>query len=199
MTTAPQPYEQEIDSAAAQYGVPVALLRELIRAESGFQPNVTSPAGAQGIAQLMPATSASLGVNPFDPAASIGAAAHLLSSYLTQYGGSVDKALAAYNAGPGAVQQYGGVPPYPETRSYVSRIMAAAGYSAGATVSTSPAFNPFSLPGDLADTVVQKIVDAVWSVGRPVLLTGALVTAGGVIVALGLWRAVQRSRPGAGP
>ncbi|MHB1776963.1 MAG: NlpC/P60 family protein [Acidimicrobiales bacterium] len=113
-------------SAAGQYGVPVGLLTAVAQHESGFDPNAVSPAGAEGLMQLMPGTAAGLGVNPFDPAQAIDGAAQLLSGYLRQYG-SVPLALAAYNAGPGAVAQYGGIPPYPETQQYVSSIMAELG------------------------------------------------------------------------
>jgi cell wall-associated NlpC family hydrolase len=113
-------------SAASQYNVPVGLLTAVAQHESGFDPNAVSPAGAEGLMQLMPGTAAGLGVNPFDPAQAIDGAAQLLSGYLQQYG-SVALALAAYNAGPGAVAQYGGIPPYPETQQYVSSIMAELG------------------------------------------------------------------------
>lgn len=113
-------------SAAGQHGVPVTLLTAVAQQESGFDPNAVSSAGAEGIMQLMPGTAAGLGVNPFDPAQAISGAAQLLSGYLQQFG-SVPMALAAYNAGPAAVQQYGGVPPYPETQQYVSSIMAQLG------------------------------------------------------------------------
>jgi peptidoglycan DL-endopeptidase CwlO len=108
--------------AAARYNVPASLLVAVARTESGFQPNAVSSAGAEGIMQLMPATAAGLGVDPLDPTAAINGAANLLSQYLAQYG-SVPLALAAYNAGPAAVAQAGGIPPYPETQAYVSTIM----------------------------------------------------------------------------
>ena len=93
-------------------------------AESGFNPGAVSPAGAQGIAQFMPGTAASYGLrDPFDPVAAVDAQAHLMSDLLRQFR-SVPLALAAYNAGPGAVAGCGCVPPYPETRAYVARILA---------------------------------------------------------------------------
>jgi soluble lytic murein transglycosylase-like protein len=93
-------------------------------AESGFNPGAVSPAGAQGIAQFMPGTAASYGLrNPFDAAAAIDAQAHLMSDLLRQFR-SVPLALAAYNAGPGAVAPCSCIPPYPETRAYVARILA---------------------------------------------------------------------------
>ena len=99
-----------------------------INAESGFNPNAVSSAGAIGIAQFMPGTAAGLGVDPWDPEASLAAAARLMRSYLDRFG-DYALALAAYNAGPGAVEQYGGVPPYAETQTYVARILGAQGTS----------------------------------------------------------------------
>jgi soluble lytic murein transglycosylase-like protein len=119
------PFKAEIDAAAAKYGIDPALLRGLIRQESNFDPNAGSPAGAQGLAQLMPGTAAALGVtNPLDPAQSIDGGAKYLRQQLDAFGGDVTKALAAYNAGPGAVQRYGGVPPYAETQNYVRQVQA---------------------------------------------------------------------------
>lgn len=117
------------DAAAQQYGIPASLLAAVAKQESGFDTNAVSSAGAEGLMQLMPATASGLGVNPFDPSQAVDGAAQLLSGYLQQYGGSVPLALAAYNAGPGAVSEYGGVPPYPETQSYVSDILASLGAS----------------------------------------------------------------------
>jgi soluble lytic murein transglycosylase-like protein len=126
----PSPYAQEISAAAARNGVDPALLTGLIRAESGFDPNAASPAGAQGLAQLMPGTAASLGVtNPLDPAQSIEGGARYLRQQLDRFGGDPSKALAAYNAGPGAVERFGGVPPYAETQAYVRKVL---GYANGA-------------------------------------------------------------------
>lgn len=109
-------------AAGRRYGIDPLLLASVAKQESGFQTGVVSGAGAQGLMQLMPATAAGLGVSPFDPASAIEGAAQLLSGYLHDYGGSVPMALAAYNAGPGAVAAYRGVPPYAETESYVSNI-----------------------------------------------------------------------------
>jgi soluble lytic murein transglycosylase-like protein len=119
------PFKAEIDAAAQKYGIDPALLRGLIRQESNFDPNARSGAGAVGLSQLMPGTAASLGVtNPLDPAQSIDAGARYLRQQLDAFGGDVQKALAAYNAGPGAVKRYGGVPPYGETQNYVRQVMA---------------------------------------------------------------------------
>ena len=118
------PYGELFQAAAAKYGVDAKLLVAVARQESGFNPKAVSPAGAQGIMQLMPGTAAGLGVkNSFDPAEAIDGATRLLKSLQQQFG-RTDLALAAYNAGPGAVHRYDGIPPYPETQNYVRSIMA---------------------------------------------------------------------------
>jgi cell wall-associated NlpC family hydrolase len=117
------PYADLFQQAAGVHGLDPALLAAVARQESGFDPQAVSPAGAQGLMQLMPGTAQGLGVtNPFDPAQAIGGAAQLLDSLLDRFG-STELALAAYNAGPGAVLRYDGVPPYPETQAYVTSIM----------------------------------------------------------------------------
>ena len=114
-----------IDDAARRYRIDPALLDSVIRQESGFRPDVVSSAGAVGLMQLMPGTARELGVSdPFDPAQNVEGGAKYLRSLLDRYDGRLDLALAAYNAGPGAVDHFGGVPPYRETREYVSSIMA---------------------------------------------------------------------------
>jgi soluble lytic murein transglycosylase-like protein len=151
----PGPYKAEIDAAAAKYGLDPALLRGLIRAESNFNPNAGSPAGAQGLTQLMPGTAASLGVtNINDPAQNIDAGAHYLKQQLDAFGGDVTKALAAYNAGPGAVKRYGGVPPYAETQAYVRRVQQYADeYRRQSQSQTQPAA-AISAPGALSYSTV---------------------------------------------
>jgi soluble lytic murein transglycosylase-like protein len=117
-------YEALIDQAAARNGLDPAVLHGLIQQESGFDPSATSAAGAAGLTQLMPGTASSLGVsNPLDPAESIEGGARYLGEMMGQFGGNTADALAAYNAGPGAVKQYGGVPPYAETESYVTKVL----------------------------------------------------------------------------
>lgn len=118
------PYADLINSAAARTGVPGELLAAVAKQESGFNARAVSPAGAQGLMQLMPGTARGLGVeNSFDPAQAIDGGARLLRSLLDKFG-STELALAAYNAGPGAVSRYGGIPPYRETQNYVRNIMA---------------------------------------------------------------------------
>jgi soluble lytic murein transglycosylase-like protein len=117
-------YNPLIEQAAARYGLDPAVLHGLIQQESGFNPSAQSSAGAAGLTQLMPGTASSMGVtNPMDPAESIEGGARYLSQLMSEFGGNTEDALAAYNAGPGAVQQYGGIPPYAETQGYVSKVL----------------------------------------------------------------------------
>jgi soluble lytic murein transglycosylase-like protein len=119
----PARYAPAISRAAQRWNVSAALLAAQLYAESNFNPNARSSAGAQGIAQFMPGTAAAYGLDdPFDADAAIDAQAHLMRDLLRQFG-SVPLALAAYNAGPGAVSRCGCIPPYPETRGYVARIL----------------------------------------------------------------------------
>jgi soluble lytic murein transglycosylase-like protein len=122
-------YDALIEAAAARNNVDPAVLHGLIQQESDFDPSSQSSAGAMGLTQLMPGTASSLGVsNPLDPAESIEGGAKYLAQQLAHFGGNTEDALAAYNAGPGAVEQYGGVPPYAETQSYVEKVL---GYAEG--------------------------------------------------------------------
>lgn len=110
------------DAAADKYGLPRELVRSVMHAESNFQRQAVSPKGAIGLMQLMPGTAAQLGVNPFDPAQNVDAGTRYLRELLEKYNGGLRHALAAYNAGPGAVDKYNGVPPYRETVNYIFRI-----------------------------------------------------------------------------
>jgi hypothetical protein len=116
------PYANLFTQAATRHGVDASLLAAVASQESGFDSQAVSPAGAQGLMQFMPATARGLGVNPLDPSSAIDGAARYLSSLTRQFG-STDLALAAYNAGPGTVSRYGGIPPYPETQNYVRAVM----------------------------------------------------------------------------
>lgn len=116
-------FDDAIQFAAEEYAVDDALIRAIIHAESAYQPEALSPKGAQGLMQLMPATQAELQiVDVFDPVSNIDGGTLYLSRLLDQFDQSVELAAAAYNAGPGAVREYGGIPPYKETREYVRRI-----------------------------------------------------------------------------
>jgi hypothetical protein len=117
------PYANLFQAAGAKYGLDPKLLSAVARAESGYDPTSVSGAGAQGLMQLMPETAKSLGVNPFDPAQAVDGAARMLAGNLQKFG-STDLAVAAYNAGAGAVSRYGGIPPYPETQAYVRKVLA---------------------------------------------------------------------------
>lgn len=123
----PEAYRGVVTRASLANGLSPALLAALLQAESGFDPRAVSPAGARGIAQFMPTTARAMGLrDPFDPDQAIPAAARLLAGHIQDFG-SPSLALAAYNAGPGAVRAYGGIPPYRETQVYVVRVLGLAG------------------------------------------------------------------------
>jgi len=116
------PYAEIIDRVSAREGVDAKLVRAVIEVESGYRPRARSPKGAMGLMQLMPATARQYAVtNPYDPAANIEAGIKHLKSLLARFPPAL--ALAAYNAGDAAVERFGGIPPYAETRNYVSRIL----------------------------------------------------------------------------
>lgn len=117
------PFAGMFERAGARYGVDPTLLAAVAKQESGFNPRAVSSAGAQGLMQLMPSTAAGLGVhNAFDPSQAVDGAARLLRDLQREFH-RTDLALAAYNAGPGAVHRYNGIPPYPETRNYVTSVL----------------------------------------------------------------------------
>jgi soluble lytic murein transglycosylase-like protein len=120
----PQSLNEVINSISDQHHLDPDLISSVIHAESGFNPRAVSPKGARGLMQLMPQTASKLGVtNSFDPRANVEGGTRYLSELLQHYNFDLVKALAAYNAGPGRVEQYRGVPPYYETRVYVAKIV----------------------------------------------------------------------------
>ncbi len=117
-------FDALIREASAREGIDATLVKAVAQAESSLNPNAVSPAGAKGLMQLMDATARSLGVaDPFDPVQNVAGGAKYLKQLLSRYGGDVRRALAAYNAGPGTVDRYGGIPPYAETQTYVQRVL----------------------------------------------------------------------------
>jgi len=121
------PYGEIITAVARTHGVDPLLVRALIQVESGDRPTAHSNKGAMGLMQLMPSTARQYRVrNPYDPKANIAAGVQHLKTLLDRMGGAVDLALAAYNAGEAAVKKFNGIPPYQETRDYVSRILSLA-------------------------------------------------------------------------
>ena len=115
---------QSIATAAQNTGLSANLLRAVATVESDLNPNAISSAGAIGVMQLMPQTAASLGVNPDNVQQNIEGGAEYLQSLLTTFHGNLPLTLAAYNAGPGAVEQYGGIPPFAQTQQYVQKVLA---------------------------------------------------------------------------
>jgi soluble lytic murein transglycosylase-like protein len=117
-------YDREISEASERYGIPEPLIRAVIRVESGFNPRAVSRKGARGLMQLMPETAALLGVSDsFNPRQNIDGGVRHLKGLVERFGDDIRIVLAAYNAGEKAVLSHGGVPPYPETRQYVSRVL----------------------------------------------------------------------------
>jgi hypothetical protein len=122
------PYGEIISSMSEAHGVNPMLVRALIQVESNYKPKARSNKGAMGLMQLMPSTAREYKVrNPYDPKANIAAGVRHLKTLIDRWGGSLEMALASYNAGEGAVKKFNGVPPYRETRNYVSRILSIAG------------------------------------------------------------------------
>ena len=121
-TSKSAPYDAAFSAAEQKHGLPAGLLSAVAKQESGYNPNAKSPAGAVGLMQFMPATAKGMGIDPKDPAQAIDGAGKLLASHVKTFG-SVSLALAAYNAGPGNVRKYGGIPPFTETQNYVKKIL----------------------------------------------------------------------------
>lgn len=120
----PKDFDGMISDAAKKHGVDESLVRAVIKQESGFNPKATSGCGAQGLMQLMPDTAKELGCgNAYDPYQNIMAGSKYLRQLMDRFDGNMTKAIAGYNAGPGAVEQYGGLPPYAETQNYVSKVL----------------------------------------------------------------------------
>jgi soluble lytic murein transglycosylase-like protein len=122
-----RPYAALIESVALRHGIDPELVHAVIQAESNYQPNAKSEVGARGLMQVMPSTARDLGVKSagllFDPRQNVEAGVKYLKFLLHRFDGDVPAALAAYNAGPGAVSKYDGIPPYPETRNYVRKVL----------------------------------------------------------------------------
>ncbi len=172
---APTQYDAQITAAATKHGIDPALLKGLIRQESNFNAAARSSAGAQGLTQLMPGTASGLGVtDATDPAQAIDGGAKYLKQQLDRFGGDVSKALAAYNAGPGAVAKYGGVPPYAETQNYVQKVL---GYAADYGAAGPAASATSAVPASAASAV--PVTTTPVSATRVLASTGADTSSSG--------------------
>lgn len=165
-------FETYFQAASEAYGVPVNLLKAVAKAESAFDPTAVSHCGAQGVMQLMPATARAMGVtDAFDPAQNIMGGAKYLSQMLDTFDGDVSLAVAAYNAGPGAVKKHGGIP-YESTRNYVNKVLDYAGgeISIDRTAGSSalPSLNGALSQEDVAGLLLQiNQTGGVTSSGNP--------------------------------
>ncbi|MBV9745177.1 MAG: lytic transglycosylase domain-containing protein [Acidobacteriia bacterium] len=153
-----------VDRIAAEQALPPELVHSVIKAESNYNPFAVSPKGAMGIMQLIPETARRFGVsNAFNPEENIQGGAKYLKHLLEQYHGDYALALAAYNAGEGAVARHGGVPPYPETRNYVEKVLSRAPFDQsrerkGAVMPPAPSLQ-FPAPGEPQYNRIQQIVE----------------------------------------
>ena len=160
------PYREIVKAAAARYGIEEELINSVIAAESNFDPNAVSKKNARGLMQLLPETAARFGVhNILDPRENIEAGTHYLSDLLKQYNNDLALALAAYNAGPEKVAQFGRVPPYPETVSYVRRVKKS--YEKNKSGQTAPA----AAPGSSKEKAASLAPQAAQSAEKPASVT----------------------------
>lgn len=152
--SSPQDYEAYFKEASETYGVATSILKSIAKAESNFNPSAVSKAGAIGIMQLMPSTAASLGVsNSYDARENIMGGAKYISQLLSRYQGNISLALAAYNAGTGNVDKYGGIPPFTETQNYVQKVLS---YMNG-SFETDSSSGIFGLTGEARDTANEML------------------------------------------
>lgn len=167
-------YRQRAIEAAQRNGVPPELFLGLVQQESAWRPDAVSSAGARGLAQLMPATAKELGVDPSDPIQNLEGGARYLGQQLKRFGGDQKLALAAYNAGPGAVQRHGGIPPYQETQNYVQKVLGyAGGQATGATPPSTTSSTPSPATGRFAGSSLgQTGTDLLRGVLAPMEATG---------------------------
>jgi soluble lytic murein transglycosylase-like protein len=146
-------YGTEIRDASGRYGVPERLVHAVIRAESAFNPRAVSVKGAQGLMQLMPETASMLGVrNSFDPGQNIDGGVRHLRSLIDRFGNDLPLALAAYNAGEKAVVTHRGIPPYPETREYVARVLQYYDSGSGSAGASSAVYRTLGEDGSIVYT-----------------------------------------------
>jgi hypothetical protein len=194
----PDHYRLMAAAAARKVGLDEGLFVAQIEQESGFDLDVItgrrkSSAGALGIAQIMPATAKGWGVDPLDPLAALTAAAKHMVGYLQQYGGDEAKALAAYNAGPGNVAKYGGVPPFAETQTYVSTILAKRGKTSGSASTSSS--SPAAAAVDTAKGWGSSLLAPLFKGWTTALVYIALIVGGAALAGLGLKRMTGHGAP----
>jgi hypothetical protein len=171
--TVPAQYQGLILLASQRWGIPANVLAAQLDAESGFNPQAQSDAGAEGIAQFEPSTAAGLGVNPWSPSSAIDGMAHLDSEYVKQFG-SIDLALAAYNAGPGSIVN-GQIPSIPETQNYVTKILTSAGLAGPTGTNPNPADTSVPSSGNVGTLLSDIVNPAFWSrVGKGALAAGVV-------------------------